>query len=166
MLLIAPSLVEVNPRSGRTTATLGFRASRGQTPRTSTTADRIRSRQRPPLAQHQAITSGNVSIGSSCPVRRWKRNVSRHPAVRVSAITYAFANLAVISARDDIDSPLPLPSRGSPFAGILRGLRRNNRKESPRKLVLKQVTPIIGRSAEMSEETQIIVANLSNDLAA
>ncbi|BBX57386.1 hypothetical protein MSHO_27310 [Mycobacterium shottsii] len=33
------------------------------------------------------------------------------------APTYALANFAVISARDDIDSPLPMPAKDRPFRG-------------------------------------------------
>jgi hypothetical protein len=35
------------------------------------------------------------------------------------AFPYALANLVVISARDDIDSPLSMPHDGHHFAGIL-----------------------------------------------
>jgi hypothetical protein len=46
------------------------------------------------------------------------------------AFTYAMANFAVISARDDIDSPLPMPGEGmkqscpTPFWKVARGLHR------------------------------------------
>ncbi|WP_279637768.1 hypothetical protein [Mycobacterium innocens] len=35
------------------------------------------------------------------------------------AFTYDLANLAVISARDVIDNPLPMPHNSHHFAGIL-----------------------------------------------
>jgi len=46
----------------------------------------------------------------------WSRTF---PLSFFAAFTYALAYLVVISARDDIDSPLSMPDEGHRFAGIL-----------------------------------------------